>query len=165
MVSPRLPADVQRTLEAIVRQVQAAPALRAGEQAVRALFVGPSGSEKQAAAQWLAQRLGIKLRRVDLARVVSKYVGETEKNLQELFEAAHASGALLYFDEADALFGKRSDVREAEDRYANVDLNFLLQRIEVYQGVLVFAAYRRDDIDPALLRRLPCVIDFSIADE
>lgn len=152
---------VRQALDALVRRVQAG----SGTKGARALFLGPSGTEKQRAATWLAQRLGVKLQRVDLARLTSKYVGETEKNLQRLFDAAHASGALLYFDESDALFGKRAEVRDTEDRYAGFDVNFLLPRIEAYQGVLVFAAYQREDIDAELLRRLPVVVDFAESEE
>jgi SpoVK/Ycf46/Vps4 family AAA+-type ATPase len=146
---------VQAALERLLRQVQTPL------QGVHALFVGPRGAEKDQAAQWLAQHLGVKLLRVDLARVVSKYAGETEKNIQALFDAAHAGGALLYFDEADALFGKRERTQVAEDRHASIDVNFMLQRIAAYQGVLIIAIYRQDDIDPALLRRVTDVVEFG----
>ncbi|HEU0204864.1 MAG TPA: ATP-binding protein [Burkholderiaceae bacterium] len=161
MAGDRFAPSAQQALEALVRRVQGSGKTGSGTNGVRALFLGPSGAEKHRAAAWVAQRLGVKLQRVDLARLTSKYVGETEKNLQRLFDAAHASGALLYFDESDALFGKRPEARETEDAYAGFDVNFLLPRIEAYQGVLVFAAYRREDIDAALVRRLSAVVDFG----
>jgi SpoVK/Ycf46/Vps4 family AAA+-type ATPase len=125
-----------------------------------ALFAGPRGSGKMQAAQEVASKLGVDLRRVDLGEVVSRYIGETEKNIDRLFEAAERDGAVLVFDEADALFGKRSEVRDAHDRYANLDVNYLLARIEAHPGMAIVTTNRRDNLDPAFVRRLRVVIEF-----
>ena len=112
------------------------------------------------AAQVLAGDLGQEIFRLDLATVVSKYIGETEKNLDRIFAAADGSNAILFFDEADALFGKRSDVQDAHDRYANLEVAYLLQRMESYAGAVVLATNYRQNIDEAFLRRLDFVVDF-----
>ena len=127
---------------------------------VAALFGGPSGTGKTMAAQVIAKSLGLDLYRVDLAGVVNKYVGETEKRLREVFDACEHSGALLFFDEADALFGGRMQVKDAHDRFANIETNYLLQRIETFDGVAILATNRRNDIDQAFVRRLRFVIEF-----
>jgi MoxR-like ATPase len=128
---------------------------------ISALFGGPSGTGKTMAAQVLARALGIELLRVDLAGVVNKYIGETEKKLREVFDACEDSGALLFFDEADALFGMRTQVKDAHDRFANIEIDYLLQRIERFDGVAVLATNRRQDLDPAFVRRLRFVIEFQ----
>ena len=110
------------------------------------------------AAQTLARDLGKKLYRVDLGAVISKYIGETEKNLRRVFNAARKSRAVLFFDEADALFGKRTEVHDSHDRYANIEINYLLQRIEEYAGVAILATDKRTKIDNALSRRFDFVI-------
>jgi SpoVK/Ycf46/Vps4 family AAA+-type ATPase len=125
-----------------------------------ALFAGESGTGKTMATQVLARDLGLELFRIDLATVVSKYIGETEKNLDRIFAAAEGSNAVLLFDEADALFGKRSEVRDAHDRYANVEVAYLLQRIEGYAGAAILTTNLRQNIDEGFLRRLDLVIDF-----
>jgi AAA+ superfamily predicted ATPase len=130
-----------------------------------ALFSGPPGTGKTMAVQILARELGLDLYRVDLSRVMSKYIGETEKNLGRLFDEAQASGAVLFFDEADALFGKRSEVRDAHDRYANVEIGYLLQRMEEHEGVTVLATNRMGDMDEAFLRRFHVVADFPLPGE
>ena len=127
---------------------------------ITALFAGPSGTGKTMAAEILAGHLELDLYRVDLASVVNKYIGETEKNLRRVFDAAERSGALLFFDEADALFGTRTEVRDSHDRYANVEIDYLLQRMEDYAGLAVLATNRRSALDNAFLRRLRFVIDF-----
>jgi ATPase family associated with various cellular activities (AAA) len=129
---------------------------------ISALFGGPSGTGKTMAAQVLARALGIELLRVDLAGVVNKYVGETEKKLREVFDACEDSGALLFFDEADALFGKRTQVKDAHDRFANIEIDYLLQRIERFDGVAILATNRRQDVDTAFVRRLRFVIEFLV---
>ena len=129
-------------------------------QGISALFGGPSGTGKTMAAQVMARRLGLDLLRVDLAGVVNKYVGETEKKLREVFDACEDSGALLFFDEADALFGNRTQVKDAHDRFANIEIDYLLQRIERFDGVAILATNRRQDLDPAFVRRLRFVIEF-----
>jgi SpoVK/Ycf46/Vps4 family AAA+-type ATPase len=131
---------------------------------VVALFTGPSGTGKTMAAGVLAGALGLELYRVDLAGVVSKYIGETEKNLERVFAAAEASDAVLFFDEADALFGKRTEVRDAHDRYANVEVSYLLQRIERHDGVVVLATNLRKNLDEAFQRRFQCVVEFPLPD-
>ena len=127
---------------------------------ITALFAGPSGTGKTMAAEILAGALELDLYRIDLAGVVSKYVGETEKNLRRVFDAAERSGAILFFDEADALFGTRTEVRDSHDRYANLEINYLLQRMEDYSGLAILATNRRTALDAAFLRRLRFVIDF-----
>lgn len=125
-----------------------------------ALFAGPSGTGKTMAAQVLAASLGLALRRVDLSSVVNKYIGETEKRLKLVFDACERSPAILFFDEADALFGQRTQVRDAHDRFANIEINYLLQRMEQFGGLAILATNRKEDIDKAFLRRLRFVIDF-----
>jgi SpoVK/Ycf46/Vps4 family AAA+-type ATPase len=116
------------------------------------------------AAQVLATELGLDLFRVDLSTVVSKYIGETEKNLERIFTAADGSNAILFFDEADALFGKRSEVSDSHDRYSNIEVAYLLQRIEIYPGVVILATNFKRNIDDAFVRRLDFVIDFPFPD-
>ncbi len=130
-----------------------------------ALFSGSSGTGKTLAAEVLAHRLGVALYRIDLSGVVSKYIGETEKNLARLFDAAGRSGAILFFDEADALFGKRSEVRDSHDRYANVEVSYLLQRMDDYDGLAVLATNLRSHLDEAFLRRLDFTVSFPFPDE
>ncbi|MBM2613991.1 AAA family ATPase [Actinoplanes sp. LDG1-06] len=127
---------------------------------VSALFAGPPGTGKTMAAEVVARDLGLDLYRIDLAAVVSKYIGETEKNLERIFTAAAGADAILFFDEADALFGKRSDVRDAHDRYANIEVAYLLQRIERLDGLAILATNLRTHLDDAFVRRLHFVVDF-----
>lgn len=129
---------------------------------VRAMFVGPSGTGKTLAASWLATRLGLPLYRVDLSAVTSKYIGETEKNLAQLLARAEHEEVILLFDEADSMFGKRTDVKEANDRFANAQTNFLLQRIESFDGIVLLTSNSRTRIDPAFTRRLDAVIEFPL---
>jgi adenylate kinase family enzyme len=129
-------------------------------QGLKVLFAGESGTGKTMAAQVLAAELGLDLFRVDLATVVSKYIGETEKNLERIFTAADGSNAILFFDEADALFGKRSEVSDSHDRYANIEVAYLLQRMEAYPGAAILATNFKRNIDDAFVRRLDFVIDF-----
>ncbi len=129
---------------------------------VVALFAGPSGTGKTMAAEVLAHQLDLDLYRIDLAGVISKFIGETEKNLKRVFDAAEQSGAILFFDEADALFGKRSEVRDSHDRYANIEINYLLQRMEDYRGLAILATNRKTLLDPAFMRRLRFLIDFPV---
>jgi ATPase family associated with various cellular activities (AAA) len=127
---------------------------------ISALFAGPTGTGKTLAAEVLASALALDLYRIDLSQVVSKYIGETEKNLRRIFEAAGDSGAVLLFDEADALFGRRSEVRDSHDRYANVEISYLLQAMESYRGLAVLTTNMRSALDPAFLRRLRFVVTF-----
>lgn len=131
-------------------------------QGLTALFAGLPGTGKTMAAQVLAREMGTDAYRVDLSRVMSKYIGETEKNLASLFDEARASGAVLLFDEAEALFGKRSEVNDAHDRYANVEIAFLLQRMEEHPGVTLLATNRLRDLDEAFLRRFQFIVDFPV---
>jgi SpoVK/Ycf46/Vps4 family AAA+-type ATPase len=132
----------------------------AGSRGLSALFAGPPGTGKTMAAAVVAADLGLDLYRVDLSRVVSKYIGETEKNLSRIFAEAHEANAVLLFDEADALFGKRTDVSDAHDRYANIEVSYLLQRMEHYEGITILASNLRHNMDEAFLRRLRFIVDF-----
>ncbi|HEY9735407.1 MAG TPA: AAA family ATPase, partial [Trichocoleus sp.] len=127
---------------------------------ISALFAGDSGTGKTMAAEVIANDLRLNLYRIDLSSVVSKYIGETEKNLRRLFDAAEDGGAILFFDEADALFGKRSEVKDSHDRYANIEINYLLQRIEAYRGLAILATNLKSSLDTAFMRRLRFVITF-----
>jgi hypothetical protein len=131
---------------------------------ISALFVGPSGTGKTLAAEILANELRLDLYRIDLSQVVSKYIGETEKNLRRVFDAAEASGAVLLFDEADALFGKRSEVKDSHDRYANIEVGYLLQRMEAYRGLAVLTTNMRQALDPAFTRRIRFIVQFPFPD-
>jgi hypothetical protein len=148
-----------RTREALARGLGASLTARY-RPGVRALFVGPSGTGKTLAAGWLATRLGLPLYRVDLASVTSKYIGETEKNLAQLLARAEQAEVVLLFDEADSIFGKRTDVKEANDRFANAQTNYLLQRIESFDGIALLTSNSRSRFDAAFARRLDLVIDF-----
>jgi hypothetical protein len=128
------------------------------------LFAGPSGTGKTLAADVLAHELRLDLYRIDLSQVVSKYIGETEKNLRRVFDAAEEGGAVLLFDEADALFGKRSEVRDSHDRYANIEVSYLLQRMETYRGLAILTTNLRDALDPAFLRRIRFAVTFPFPD-
>ncbi len=127
---------------------------------VSALFAGPSGTGKTLAAEVLANDLRLDLHRIDLSQLVSKYIGETEKNLGAVFDAAERSGAILLFDEADALFGKRSNVKDSHDRYANIEVSYLLMRMEAYRGLAILTTNMRKALDTAFLRRLRFVVEF-----
>jgi ATPase family associated with various cellular activities (AAA) len=132
---------------------------------ISALFEGPSGTGKTMAAEVLARDLRLDLYRIDLSQVVSKYIGETEKNLRRVFDAADTGGAILLFDEADALFGKRSEVKDSHDRYANIEVSYLLQRMEEYRGLAILTTNRRDALDDAFLRRIRFVVRFPFPSE
>jgi SpoVK/Ycf46/Vps4 family AAA+-type ATPase len=127
---------------------------------ISTLFAGDSGTGKTMAAEIVANHLRLDLYRIDLSAVVSKYIGETEKNLRRLFDAAEEGGAILFFDEADALFGKRSEVKDSHDRYANIEVNYLLQRMESYQGLAIMATNARKALDGAFVRRLRFIVSF-----
>lgn len=131
---------------------------------ITALFAGPSGTGKTLAAEVLANDLQLDLHRIDLSQVVSKYIGDTEKNLRAVFNAAEQTGAVLLFDEADALFGKRSEVRDSHDRYANIEVSYLLQRMEAYRGLAILTTNKRGSLDHAFLRRLRFLINFPFPD-
>jgi AAA+ superfamily predicted ATPase len=168
-----VPRDVRRQLCEITTQVANRPQVYqdwgfgkklSRGRGISALFSGASGVGKTMAAEILAGHLSLDLYRIDLAGVVSKYIGETEKNLRRVFDAAERSGAILFFDEADALFGKRSEVKDSHDRYANIEINYLLQRMEDYRGLAILATNMRSTMDAAFLRRLRFIVDFPFPD-
>jgi hypothetical protein len=169
-----LPEPAQRLLRAIVAHVRHQSLVHGGwgfggrggrGLGVNALFAGASGTGKTMAAEVVAGELRLDLYRVDLSGVVSKYIGETEKNLARVFDAADAGGAVLLFDEADALFGKRTEVRDSHDRYANIEVSYLLQRMETYRGLAILTSNMQSSLDPAFLRRLRFVVAFPFPDE
>jgi SpoVK/Ycf46/Vps4 family AAA+-type ATPase len=125
-----------------------------------AIFSGPSGPGKPLAAEVIAADLGRPLHRVDLDAIASKYIGETEKHIDRLFADAAAAGAVLFFDEADAVFGKRSGVRDSHERYANLDVSFLIQRIDAYEGLVIISSNRRENLGDAVASRIRLVVEF-----
>jgi SpoVK/Ycf46/Vps4 family AAA+-type ATPase len=169
-----LPEDVLQQLYAICDQVKYRHMVY-GEwgfdqklslgKGLNALFSGPSGTGKTMAAEIIANELQLDLYKIDLSTVVSKYIGETEKNLSRIFHEAESSNAILFFDEADALFGKRSPVKDAHDRYANIEISYLLQKMEQYEGISILATNLKQNIDEAFLRRLHHIVEFPFPDE
>jgi DNA-binding SARP family transcriptional activator/AAA+ superfamily predicted ATPase len=166
-----LPADRMEQLEEVANQVRYRALVYeswgferklANGRGLAVLFAGPSGTGKTMAADVLAHELGLDLYKIDLSTVVSKYIGETEKNLSRIFAEAATSNAVLFFDEADAMFGKRSQVRDAHDKYANLETSYLLQRMEQHEGVVVLATNLRKNLDDAFIRRLHVTIDFPV---
>jgi hypothetical protein len=139
-------------------------AKHARARGVTALFAGPSGTGKTMAAEVIAGELALDLYRVDLSQVVSKYIGETEKNLCRVFDAAEAGGGVVLFDECDALFGKRTEIKDSHDRYANVEISYLLQRMESFGGLAILATNLKNHVDAAFLRRIRFVVDFPMPD-
>jgi hypothetical protein len=168
-----LPDEQLHTLRALAAQVRQRPrvyrewgfaARTANGLGITALFAGPSGTGKTLAAEVLAAELHLDLYRIDLSQVISKYLGESEKALRRVFDAAEQGGAVLLFDEADALFGKRSEVKDSHDRYANIEVSYLLQRMEAYSGLAILTTNQRAALDVAFLRRLRFVIAFPFPD-
>lgn len=135
------------------------------ESGLSVLFCGSPGTGKTMAAEALATSLGLPMYRIDLSQVVNKYIGETEKNLKRIFDVAELSDCILFFDEADALFGKRTDVKDAHDRFANIEISYLLERMERFKGLAILATNRRKDLDEAFMRRLRFVIEFPVPGE
>jgi SpoVK/Ycf46/Vps4 family AAA+-type ATPase len=169
-----LPDTARQTLRLIAAQLQHRHrvhtdwgfAERSGRGlGLSALFFGDSGVGKTLACEVLANELQLDLYRIDLSAVVSKYIGETEKNLRSVFDGAEDTGAILLFDEADALFGKRSEVKDSHDRYANIEVGYLLQRMEAYRGLAVLTTNQRAALDAAFLRRLRFVVNFPFPDQ
>jgi len=156
-----LPEAETATLRAIAAQLRTTIDERRGP-GISALFAGPIGAGKTMAAEVLARDLGLALYRIDLSSLVSKYIGETEKNLRGVFAAAEQGGAILLFDEADALFGKRSDVKDSHDRYADVEVGFLLQQMEAFRGLTILTSDGATPLEPALLRCLTFVVQFPL---
>ena len=130
-----------------------------------ALFTGKDNKSKTIAAKVIANELNLDLYKIDLSTVKTKYIGETEKNLDKVFKSAESKDWILFFDEADALFGKRSKVKDAHDRYANIELNYLLQRIESFRGLVILATNKKTNLDDAFLRRLRFVLNFPDSKE
>ncbi|HEY4684555.1 MAG TPA: AAA family ATPase [Dehalococcoidia bacterium] len=167
-----LPPPQQRQLDEIERAMRALTRVHYdwgtarvwNESGVSVLFAGPSGTGKTMAAEVLAAKLDIPMHYVNLSQVVNKYIGETEKNLERVFDAADATETLLFFDEADALFGRRTEVKDAHDRYANLEVSYLLERMERFKGLAILATNRRGDVDEAFLRRLRYIVDFPFPD-
>ena len=168
-----LPEAQRATLRQIAAQVRARTTVhqRWGFAArssrglgIAALFSGAAGTGKTMAAEVLAGELELDLYRIDLSAVVSKYIGETEKNLRRVFDSAEGSGAILLFDEADALFGKRTEVRDSHDRYANIEVSYLLQRMEAYRGLAILTTNLEGALDQAFMRRLRFVVRFPFPD-
>jgi len=131
---------------------------------ISALFTGESGTGKTMASEVLANELRLDLYRIDLSQVVNKYIGETEKNLKKVFDAAEDSGAILLFDEAEALFGKRSEVKDSHDRYGNIEVSYLLQRMESYRGLAILTTNMKGTLDKAFLRRIRFIVQFPFPD-
>ena len=154
-----LPKSETATLRAIAARLRTTID-QPGGPGIGALFAGPSGTAKTLAAEVLAGDLNLELYRIDLSALVSKYIGETEKNLRAVFEAAEQGGAILLFDEADALFGKRSEVKDSHDRYADIEVGFLLRQMEAFRGLTILASDEATPLDPALLRCLTFVVRF-----
>lgn len=158
--------QILHDIAVFVRQIRTSrnqpefPALPPRAPGISVLFFGKSTTVREMAAEALANELALDLYRIDLSQVVSTYIGETEKNLRKVFEAAEEGGAILYFDEADALFGKRSDVKDSHDRYAGIELNYLLGHMEKFRGLSVLSTTMRDSSDPAFLRRFRFVVKF-----
>jgi adenylate kinase family enzyme len=171
LVLPESTAERLREIAAAIRQrarvyEEWGFARRLGAaQGIKVLFAGPSGTGKTMAAAVVARDLGLDLYRIDLSAVVSKYIGETEKNLDRIFRAAAASDAILFFDEADALFGKRSEVKDAHDRYANIEVAYLLQKLEEHPGPVILASNLARNIDDAFARRMHYVVELPLPDE
>jgi hypothetical protein len=170
LVLPELPLQTLRAIAVHVRQrltvyeTWGFAAKGARGLGISALFAGVSGTGKTMAAEVLANELRLDLYRIDLSAVVSKYIGETEKNLRRVFDAAEEGGAILLFDEADALFGKRSEVKDSHDRYANIEVSYLLQRMEAYRGLAVLTTNLKSALDTAFLRRIRFVVQFPFPD-
>jgi ATP-dependent 26S proteasome regulatory subunit len=169
-----LPVDQIAQLREMIATVQARPTVLdtwgvgkklVASRGVTALFSGPPGTGKTMAAEIIASALGLDLYKIDLSTVVSKYIGETEKNIERIFQEAEQSNAILFFDEADALFGKRSEVKDSHDRYANIEISYLLQRMEAYDGVTILATNLRANLDEAFTRRLQFSINFPFPEE
>ena len=133
-----------------------------GDSGVSALFSGPPGTGKTMAAEVLAVELDIPMYRVDLSQIMNKYIGETEKNLRRLFDAAEQAEVVLFFDEAESLFGQRMQTRSSNDRFANMEVGYLLERMDSFRGLAILATNRRKDLDEAFLRRLRYAIDFPM---
>ncbi|MBK6467777.1 MAG: ATP-binding protein [Rhodobacter sp.] len=165
-----LPARQAGQIRALIRALESLGTVHSdwhlgrawNDSGLSVLFTGPPGTGKTMAAEAIAAEVGMPLYRIDLSQVVNKYIGETEKNLARLFDAADSGDAILFFDEADALFGKRTEVKDAHDRYANLEVSYLLERMERFRGMAILASNRRKDLDEAFLRRLRTIVTFPL---
>lgn len=156
-----LPVETLALLDMIVEQIRYPNKADEGSRrGTGALFSGEKGTGRAKAAEVIADQLALDLYRIDPLPVAKKYIGETEKNLSQIFDASNNKRAVLFFDEADALFGKRTEVKDSHDRYANMEVEYLLQRMENYEGLVILATNRKNNIDDAFVRRLRFVIDF-----
>ncbi len=169
-----LPKDQRSILREMVDTVRGRPQVLeewgvghklAASTGVTSLFAGPPGTGKTMAAEVMGRELGLDLYKIDLSSIISKYIGETEKNLEKIFKEAESSNAILFFDEADAIFGKRSEVKDSHDRYANIEISYLLQRMEAYNGVTILATNLRANLDEAFTRRLQFVVDYPFPEK
>lgn len=168
-----LPHKQRKQFEEILRAMRSLTEVHYGwgtarvwnEGGISALFAGPPGTGKTMAAEILAIKLDLPMYRIDLSQVINKYIGETEKNLKKLFDGADISDIILFFDEADSLFGRRTEVKDAHDRYANLEISYLLERMERFKGLAILATNRKKDLDEAFLRRLRFIIDFPLPGE
>ena len=168
-----LPDEGRQILRQIAEHMRRLPRLyerlgfsakRGGNLGNSVLFAGGSSRDRTIAAEVLASDLQFDMYRIDLSQVVSKYIGETEKNLRRLFDVADVADCVLFFDEADALFGRRTEVKDAHDRYANLEISYLLERMERFRGLAILATNRRKDLDEAFLRRLRDIVEFPDPD-
>jgi vesicle-fusing ATPase len=165
-----LPADQKQQFQEVLHAMQTLRVVHYhwgmaqawNESGIAVMFCGPPGTGKTMAAEALATSLALPIFRVDLSQVVNKYIGETEKNLKRIFDAAELSDCILFFDEADALFGKRTEVKDAHDRFANIEISYLLERMERFKGLAILATNRRKDLDDAFVRRLRFIIEFPM---
>jgi SpoVK/Ycf46/Vps4 family AAA+-type ATPase len=170
LVLPELQRQILRDISAHVRQrarvyeTWGFSSKGARGLGISALFAGASGTGKTMAAEVLANELRLDLYRIDLSQIVSKYIGETEKNLRRVFDAAEEGGSILLFDEADALFGKRSEVKDSHDRYANIEVSYLLQRMEAYRGLAILTTNMKNALDTAFMRRIRFIVQFPFPD-
>jgi ATP-dependent Zn protease len=156
--------DLSQSQRSTLQEIMDAARVKHGSKqatGIGVLFACGESKQQMAVAQMLAKELGRDVYRVDLSTIVSKYIGETEKNLRRVFATAAAHRSILFFDDADALFGKRTEVKDSHDRYANIVINYLLQQIEKHDGITIIAANRKESIDQAFLRRLRFVLEFQ----
>jgi len=153
--SNKLPKSILKAIDKLAQN------RKKNQHGVSFLFSGPSGTGKTLATKVLADHLGMDIYRVDLTSIVSKYIGETEKNLARLFDNAEKKNWILFFDEADSLFGRRAGVKDSHDRYANQEVSYLLQRIENHPGIVILAINKKENIDSGLTRRFQHVLDFK----
>ena len=165
-----VPEKQKYQIQTILNKIKSRPEIQQHwsmnfDNGLSVLFYGASGTGKTMAAEVLSHALNMPLYRIDLSQVVNKYIGETEKNLNDIFNATEGSDCILFFDQADALFGKRTDVKDTRERYANVEVSYLLQRLESYKGIAILATNRRQDIDTAFIRRFYSVIEFPVPDQ